>query len=107
MRVRITTGWPQIPGIGDVRIHQPIEPLITARPWATETQIQQLESMKVLLKALYWSIIVKCLQAFGSFMQLKYLSHSECPASTGHMFSYVAVSRMKLCLLCYMEAVQI
>lgn len=43
MRVRITTGCPQIPEIGEVRIYQPIEPHITARPWATETQIQQLK----------------------------------------------------------------
>lgn len=43
MRVRITTGCPQIPEIREVRSHQPIELHIIARPWATETQIQQLE----------------------------------------------------------------
>lgn len=43
MGVRITTGCPQIPETGEMRICQPTEPHITARPWATEMQIQQLE----------------------------------------------------------------
>lgn len=54
----------QVPEMGEVRIHQPIEPHVTGRPWATETQLQQLEKMEVPLKALCWSIIVNCLQAF-------------------------------------------